>query len=241
MKCVQFIEENLINVDGDLLRQPIHRGQQILGFLDDYAFYIDALIGLYEASFEVNYLNRANELANKALTDFHQEGDSVFNFSSRKAEQLIANKKDIMDDVIPSSNSVFVQQLFKLGLFFDNDNYRSIAMRTLVNVFPQINTYPSAFSNWAILVLDDVVGVNEIAITGPNIHTYREELDRTYLPNKVTLGGQEENLPLLKNRIGQTTQIYVCKNKTCSLPVDTISDALNLIFKQEDHLGSPQF
>lgn len=233
VSCDQFIKENLLDGEGNLLRQPEHHGRQVLGFLDDYAFYIDALIGLYEATFNVEYLNRAKGLTNRVLSDFRQEGDTVFSYSSKKAEQLIAEKREIMDDVIPSSNSVFVTQLFKLGLFFDEDKYRSMAMQTLINVFPQIKTYPSAFSNWAMLVLNEVVGVNEIAITGPESNTYRRELDRTYLPNKITLGGMNENLPLLKNRIGESTRVYVCKNKSCSLPVDTIPAALNLIFNPE--------
>lgn len=233
VSCDQFIKENLLDGEGNLLRQPEHHGRQVLGFLDDYAFYIDALIGLYEATFNVEYLNRAKGLTNRVLSDFRQEGDTVFRYSSKKAEQLIAEKREIMDDVIPSSNSVFVTQLFKLGLFFDEDKYRSMAMQTLINVFPQIKTYPSAFSNWAMLVLNEVVGVNEIAITGPESNTYRRELDRTYLPNKITLGGMNENLPLLKNRIGESTRVYVCKNKSCSLPVDTIPAALNLIFNPE--------
>src|SRR5690606_37333678 len=199
VSCDQFIKENLLDGEGNLLWQPEHHGRQVLRFLDDYAFYIDALIGLYEATFNVEYLNRAKGLTNRVLSDFRQEGDTVFRYSSKKAEQLIAEKREIMDDVIPSSNSVFVTQLFKLGLFFDEDKYRSMAMQTLINVFPQIKTYPSAFSNWAMLVLNEVVGVNEIAITGPESNTYRRELDRTYLPNKITLGGMNENLPLLKN------------------------------------------
>lgn len=233
IKCEQFVNESLVDENDDLLRQPVHQGRKTVGFLDDYAFYIDALIGLYEASFEIEYLNRAKKLADKVLLYFWQEGDTVFSYSSKKAEQLIADKKEIMDDVIPSSNSVFVSQLFKLGLFFDADRYSSLAMQTLVNVFPQIKTYPSAFSNWAILVLNEVVGINEIVITGPELHIYKQELDQVYLPNRITLGGLEEDLPLLKNKIGQTTQVYVCRDKHCSLPVDTIPAALSLIFNPE--------
>src|SRR5690606_32960622 len=127
--------------------------------LDDYAFYIEALIALYEATFEIEYLNEAKQLADKSLNDFWEESSPAFNFTSHQAEKLIANKKDIMDDVIPASNSVLIRQLFKLGLFFDEDRYRSAAMQVLVNVFPQMKTYPSAFSNWAIQLLEEVFGL----------------------------------------------------------------------------------
>ncbi|HLW07381.1 MAG TPA: hypothetical protein VKY45_07440, partial [Marinilabiliaceae bacterium] len=236
-----FIEKELFNSKGDLLRQPSYNGKEIAGFLDDYAFYIEALIALYETTFQIQYLEKSKVLVDKVLVDFWQENDTAFNFTSHQSEKLIANKKDIMDDVIPSSNSVLIRQLFKLGLFFDIDLYRSTAMQVLVNIFPQIKTYPSAFSNWSIQLLEEVFGLNEIAITGPNYQQNQEELDKHYLPNKITMGGKEENLPLLIGRVDSTNKIYVCKNRTCSLPVINISELLKLIFKQENEQNSPKF
>src|SRR5690606_29810901 len=224
--AASFIERELFNKDGDLLRQPLYKGKEIIGFLDDYAFYIEALIALYETTFQIHYLKQSKALVDKVLTDFKHENDPAFNFTSHKAERLIANKKDIMDDVIPSSNSVLIRQLFKLGLFFDVDSYRSTAMQVLVNVFPQINTYSSAFSNWSLQLLEEVFGLNEIATTGPDYQQNQEEVDKHYLPNKITMGGEDENLPLLMGRIDSTNKIYVCKNKTCSLPVINISELL---------------
>ncbi len=235
-----FIERELFNSKGDLLRQPTHNGKEITGFLDDYAFYIEALIALYETTFQIDYLEKAKSLMDKVLIDFRHENDTAFNFASHQSEKLIANKKDIMDDVIPSSNSVLIRQLFKLGLFFDNDSYRSIAMQILINVFPQIKTYPSAFSNWSIQLLEEVFGLNEIAITGPDYQRNQEELDKYYLPNKIVMGGVNENLPLLKGRVDSANKIYVCKNKTCSLPVINIPGLLKLIFKPENGQNSPQ-
>src|SRR5690606_17987363 len=120
------------------------------------------------------------------------------------------------------------RQLFKLSLFFDNDYYRSTASKVLTNVFPQIKKYPSAFSNWLIQLIEEVKGTYEIVLTGPSFQHYRAQLDQHYIPNKIVLGGQEETLPLLKGRVGLNNKVYVCKNKTCSLPVNTISDLLKL-------------
>jgi uncharacterized protein YyaL (SSP411 family) len=235
-----YIDKELFNENGDLLRQPAFNGKEIVGFLDDHAFYIEVLITLYETTFQIDYLEKARMLIDKVLIDFKHDNDTAFNFTSHHAEKLIANKKDIMDDVIPSSNSVLIRQLFKLGLFFDNDSYRSVAMQVLINVFPQIKTYPSAFSNWSIQILEEVFGLNEVAITGPDYQQNREELDKHYLPNKITMGGQNENLPLLHGRIDASNKIYVCKNKTCSLPVSNIPELLKLIFKPENGQNSPQ-
>src|SRR5690606_21092882 len=116
----------------------------------------------------------------------------------------------------------------------------STAMQILINVYPQIETYPSAFSNWSIQLLEEVFGLNEIAITGPDYQVNQEKFDEHYLPNKIMMGGESENLPLLRDRIGSANKIYVCKNKTCSLPVSNISELLKLIFKPENGQNSPQ-
>ena len=239
-KAAEFAKNNLFNSTGVLLRQPPHNGKEIIAFLDDHAFYIEALISLYEATFKIEYLSEARSIADQVLKDFIEEGSTAFNFTSRHAEKLIADKRDVMDDVIPSSNSVLIRQLIKLSVLFDEERYRATAMQVLINVFPQIKKYPSAFSNWGIQLLEEVFGLNEIALTGPASSKLREQLDHYYIPNKITLGGNLENLPLLKGRVTSTNKVYVCKNKTCSLPVDTIGDALNIIFEPEKGMNSPQ-
>src|SRR5690554_312699 len=238
--AAKYIEQELFNIRGELLRQPPHQGKEIPGFLDDYAFYIEALTGLYEATFTFAYLQKAKELADRVMRDFMIPDDTAFLYNSHTSEHLIARKKDIMDDVIPSSNSVLIRQLLKLGLLFDDEGYRSTAMQVLVNVFPQVKTYPSAFSNWGVQLLEEVYGVNEIALTGPDHKDNRAKLDDHYIPNKITLGGLEENLPLLKGRITSGNKLYLCKNKSCSLPVSNLPSLLQLIFKQEDDRHSPQ-
>src|SRR5690606_5344017 len=90
--AASFIKKELFNKDGNLLRQPSINGKEIIGFLDDYAFYIEALIVLYEATFRIEYLDEAKVLADKVLKDFWTEGDTAFSFTSHQAEKLITNK-----------------------------------------------------------------------------------------------------------------------------------------------------
>jgi uncharacterized protein YyaL (SSP411 family) len=82
-------------------------------------------------------------------------------------------------------------------------------------------------------LLEEVMGVYEIALTGPEYESMRKELDLHYLPNKILMGGKTGTLPLLNNRIGEKTAAYVCQNKTCSLPVSNVNDLVKLIFKPE--------
>ncbi len=225
----QFICTHLIQDDLQLLHQPKDNNRAIAGFLDDYAFTIEAFIALYEATFDLNWLTKARQLADEAIALFYDGSQKTFYYTSTAAEELIARKSEILDNVIPSSSSTMVRQLKRLGLLFDNENYIAITDQLLANVFPQIKTYGSAYSNWAILLLEEIYGINEIALTGDKAMAFKNELGKYYIPNKIVLGGTEENLPLLEHRVGKETKAYLCKNKTCSLPQDSIQALINYI------------
>jgi len=225
----QFICTHLIQDDLQLLHQPKDNNRAIAGFLDDYAFTIEAFIALYEATFDLNWLTKARQLADEAIALFYDGSQKTFYYTSSQAEELIARKSEIMDNVIPSSSSTMVRQLKRLGLLFDDENYIAITDQLLANVFPQIKTYGSAYSNWAILLLEEIYGINEIALTGDKAMAFKNELGNYYIPNKIVLGGTEENLPLLEHRVGKETKAYLCKNRTCSLPQDSIQALINYI------------
>jgi len=134
-----------------------------------------------------------------------------------------------MDNVIPSSNSVMANNLYKLGHLFDQQNYLEISLSMLRNVHPHIKSYGSAYSNWAIILLNHVFGLYEIAITGTNAEEKRKEIENYYIPNKILLGGTSGTLPLLADKLTAETKIYVCRNKTCLLPVTEAIEAIKQI------------
>lgn len=228
-KAASFILNNLMDEDGGLFRNYKNGKASIKGFLDDYAFLIEALITLYETDFNEAWLNEAKELTDYVLLNFADEQNVMFFYTSNKGENLIARKHEVMDNVIPASNSVMVQNLQKLGLFFDDEIYRERASAMLKAVQPRIKAYGSAYSNWSIQLLNEVYGINEIAIAGNDFRTVKRELDKQYIPNKITLAGNKSNLPLLQHKQSEETKIYVCRNKTCQLPVGTIEEALEHI------------
>lgn len=224
-----FIRAHLYAKDGGLLHQPDANGKTIPGFLDDYAFCIEAFQALYEATFDENWVYEAKRLMEYVLTHFYDQDTSAFYYTSSLAETLIARKQEVMDNVIPSSTSSIVRALGRLGLIFDEQRYLTIASQALANVVPQMDAYGSAYSNWAIQLLEEVFGCYEVVITGPDWHSFRVALDATYIPNKLILGGTKGTLPLLTGRVGDTTRAYVCRDKTCSLPVENIEALLQLI------------
>lgn len=230
-KNAQFILENLI-VDQKLLRvyqKNPDQKEPNAAFLDDYALVIEGFISLYESCFDEKHLELARKLSDMAISEFYDELSGMFFYTAKSGEQLIARKQEILDNVIPASNSVMAQNLFKLGHFYDNSNYLNISKQMLINVKPRIKSYASGFSNWASLLLVHVFGVYEIAITGPSAEEKRKEIEKYYIPNKILLGGSSGTLPLLKDKWSTETKIYVCQNKTCLLPVVEVIDAIKQI------------
>ncbi|RZM26993.1 MAG: thioredoxin domain-containing protein [Pedobacter sp.] len=228
-KAALFILNSMGTPDGGLHRNFKNGKATIDGFLDDYAFMIDALISLYQSDFDENWLEEAKRLTEYVLHNFTDPDSPMLFYTSEKGEALIARKHEIMDNVIPSSNSVMAQNLHKLGLFFDEQLYTDKASAMLAAVHPQIKTYGSAYSNWAIQLMEVISGINEIALTGNDMEEVKRQLNAHYIPNKITLGGTNSSLPLLKDKQSNETKIYICRNKMCQLPVSSVDEALQLI------------
>ncbi|WP_158826525.1 thioredoxin domain-containing protein [Mucilaginibacter lacusdianchii] len=227
-----FIKEDLVKANGRLMRiykKNISINEPIIAFLDDYANVAEAFIALYEVTFDIQWLQLAQQLVDNAIEYYYDDSEGMFFYTASDDEQLIARKTEIMDGVIPASNSVMARNLHKLSLLFENNRYEEIAAQLLRNVMPYMAKYGSSYSNWAMLLLEEVFGTYEVAITGKLAHQIRQELEQTYVPNKIMLGGTEENLPLLQNRIADETRIFICKDKTCGLPLTTVAEALKQI------------
>lgn len=236
LRNAKFMLDSLIGADGKLKRTGDSKNPSLPGyvwdgaFLDDYANVIDAFISLYEVTFVEQWINTARQLAGQAITHFYDAERGIFFYTADDDERLIARKSEIMDSVIPSSNSVMARCLKKLGLLFDDETYHAISAQLLRNVAGQIARHGASYSNWAILMLDEVFGTYEVAITGGNAADQRADFEKNYVPNKIMLGGTKGSLPLLQDKFGPSTRIFICKDKTCGLPAANSGDALKQIW-----------
>ncbi|HTD40247.1 MAG TPA: thioredoxin domain-containing protein, partial [Mucilaginibacter sp.] len=231
LQNAEFITSNMMN--GERLSRIYKAGSDHkdneIAFLDDYANIIDAFIALYEVTFDEQWLHKAKELADQAIKHYYDQQTGIFYFTAADDEQLIARKSEIMDSVIPASNSVMANNLKKLGLLFDKEDYIEISAQLLRNVVGQIAKYGSSYSNWCMLLLNEISGINEVAITGDDAEKLRVELEKNYIPNKILLGGKKGSLPLLLDKFSATTRIFICKDKTCGLPSENTEEALKQI------------
>lgn len=216
-------------VNGEyLLHQPIDGNRTIHGFLDDYAFTIEAFVALYEATFDERWLRQASELADLVIAGFYDDEQQTFYYTASDGDALIARKSEIMDNVIPASSSTIVRQLAKLAVLLDKSEWEDIADQVFANVFPFIKNYGSAYSNWAIYLLEKVYGTNEIGLTGPEAAVWRKELDTYYIPNKLTFGGTKSSIPVLENRVSDQSRGYLCRDKTCGMPQESVAKLVKL-------------
>jgi uncharacterized protein len=225
LKNAGFILSSLVNNEGRLSRV----GSGSPAFLDDYANIIDALIALYEVTFDEQWLDHANLLTSQTIIHYYEGVHGTFFYTANDDEQLIARKSEIMDGVTPAANSTMARNLYKLSLLFDNQQYAEIAGGLLSSILPHIERYPSAYSNWVMLILEQVWGTYEIAITGVEAGELRAGIVKNYIPNKIIVGGTKGSLPLLRDKLDDITQIFVCKDKTCGLPAFTVADAMTQI------------
>lgn len=231
LKNYQFLNKNMVRNEDGLYRNYKNGKASINGFLDDYALFIEAIIYLYECTFDEAFLHQAKALTDYTLDHFRDDESGMFFYTSNLDEALIARKYETMDNVIPASNSVMAFNLKRLSQFLDDERYTKIYQHLLKMVHPQMKSYGSGYSNWASLLLEEVKGCAEVVITGPNYSQQRKELVKNYIPNQIILGGKQGNLPLLQDKFVGEDKIFVCKDKTCMLPVSEVSEAIKQIFE----------
>jgi len=227
----EFILKNMKKSDGGLYHSHKDGKSKINGYLEDYATTIQAFLNLYENTLDEKWLNTSNDLMKYTYKNFFNAETNMFYFTSTLDDKLISRTVEFRDNVIPSSNSIMANNLFKLSHYFDNKKYLNSSQQMLNNIKDQIELYPGGFSNWMNLILNINKNFYEIAVVGNKAIEKIKELNENYLPNKIIIGSLESNpLPLLKNRFVEgETYIYVCVNKACKMPVKTVKEALKLI------------
>jgi uncharacterized protein len=228
-----YIVKNQLQKDFRLNRNYKDGKSSINAFLDDYALTIQAFTAMYEVTFEEEWLNKANGLAEYTLAHFYDDSSAMFHYTSDIDPPLIARKKELSDNVIPGSNSSMAKSLFILGTYLYKPDYIEKAQQMMHNMVETIisSGTPNFYSNWCLVYQYMVDTPYEVAIVGDNYEVIRNELMKNYLPDVLFLGGKNEgSLALLEGKLQEgETMIYVCQNKVCKFPVTEVEKALKLI------------
>ncbi len=198
------------------------------GFLEDYAHLIRAWIAMYECTFDEGWLLEAQTLTEHVMTEFRDSSDGFFFISPSSGEKLIARKKEVFDNVIPSPNSVMARNLFRMGTILDRNDWKQAATTMASTLRKVILEEPNYLFNWGMLAQELANPFHELVICGAQAQTRRLELSRHFIPFAQVMGSEGTSLiPLLEGRHAPgRTLLYVCSNKTCKLPVGTVDEAM---------------
>jgi uncharacterized protein YyaL (SSP411 family) len=227
LRNMSFIESKLM-ADGVLYRSYKGKRSMTAGFLDDYAYVIQAQLGLYRVTFDESWIHKAAKLIPFVIDNFYDQADGFFFYTSAQSEKLITRKKEIFDNVIPSSNAIMAQNLFVAGSLLEVEDWKQKAFDMTESLGQIITSEPNYMSQWAMIYIQVRHGINEVLITGKGIHSLRKEIQKEYRPFVVLQGSTgPSSLPLFegKSSVGDRDTIYVCYQKTCGLPVHTLEEA----------------
>jgi uncharacterized protein YyaL (SSP411 family) len=228
ISCAEFLLKNLINDQGRITRVF---GSDISGVLEDYSFVIDAYINLYQSTFNPQWIQLAELLTKYTIQNFLDKENDMFYYTDSRDQELIARKKEIFDNVIPSSNSQMAENLRRLGLIFDMEEWNKLSIQLVSQIKKFLQNDVEYMSNWACTYQSFIHPTAEIAILGNEFISAGQKLSKNFYPFKLMVGTQkkDDSLPLLKGRspVKGNTTIYVCFDKACKLPVQNVEEALN--------------
>jgi hypothetical protein len=227
--CAEFLLGQLRDTDGRLLRTWKDGRAHIDAYLEDYAYLVQALTVLYEASFEPRWYREAVALADALIEHFADDERGGFFTTAADVPRVFDRRKDLEDSPIPSGSSAAAFGLLRLALLSGDTGYEQRALGVLRLLAPIAGRHPLAFGH-ALQAFDFyLAAVREVAIVGepPESAPLVRVLRDTYRPHLVLAGGAGDGVPLLDGRttVGGHAAAYVCERFVCQAPVTT-PDAL---------------
>ena len=226
-----FLLTTMRGADGRLLRS--YRGGEVKlkGYLEDYAFLVDGLIALYEASFEARWLREAQSLADAMLALFWDEDAANFYSTGSDHEALLLRPQDFLDNAIPSGASAAALALLRLGTLTGAPRYAETANTAMRSMRTTVTQQPMGYGHWLCAMDYALSTPKEVVVVGDRedaaTKALLEAVHSRFIPNKVVAGMASEDDPiadelaLLEGRglVGGRPTAYVCENYACQLPV----------------------
>ncbi len=235
--CVKFIHEKLTK-NGELLRTYKDKQAKLKAYLDDYAYFANALLDLFEANPDTKYLDLAICYANYLLEHFWDENEKNFFFTADNHEQLIIRTKNIYDLSLPSGNSVAANAFLRLYHLTQNNRYIDVSVKIIESLSTMAAENPFGFGHLLITMYLYLQKPTEITLLNEENREIYENLTKQFLPEAILVTiPKEEYLKSLKNysffagkEYDKTrTKVFVCKNFTCSLPLYSLSEIEKLL------------
>jgi uncharacterized protein YyaL (SSP411 family) len=237
--CADFIWAEMRDSQGTLLRSWRRGEARLNAYLEDHAFLLEALITLYEASFDPEIFNRAVAVAETMIDRFADPDRGGFFSTSHDHEELIARRKDIGDHPIPSGSSSAALGLLRLAALTGEPSYRRHAMGVIALLTPATARQPDAFGHLLQAIALALQPAGELAViwpegSGPDAAAPLLEVFRSrYRPGFVLAAGPagSQAPALLRGRDSASglAAAYLCRDFSCQAPVDDPGDLSKLL------------
>jgi uncharacterized protein len=235
--CAEFILRDLRDADGRLLR-TYNRGQGRLGaYLEDHAFLLEALLTLYEATFDPRWFTAAQELADTILERFADPERGGFFSTPADHEPLVARRKELEDAPIPSGAAAATFGLLRLAALTGEARYEDAAVGALRLLHTIATQHPTVFGHFLQALDFHLAAVREVALVGEGEQRgVLERIVRGALRPHLVLaagpGGGTGGVPLLEGRepVAGRAAAYVCERFACRAPV-TEPDELEALLR----------
>ncbi len=222
-KAVNFIIQKMSKEDGTLNRIYRKNVAHIDAFAEDYSYFGNSLIDMYEASFDPKYLELSKKYADILVEKFYADGQ----FKQSLSKNIVINSGNSMDNATPSYNFMCSLLLIRLHHYYGNKKYREIVESSMDKAGNYINQYPHAHST-ALFVQNYLSpGPKEIVLAAEtNEDVLMDIVKQAYLPCKILASTTTGvNLPILegKKMLNGKSAIYICKNYACREPITSES------------------
>jgi uncharacterized protein YyaL (SSP411 family) len=233
-RAAAFVLDVMRTADGRLLRTYNAGEAKLNAYLEDHAFLVEALLTLYEATFEPRWFQAARELADTTIERFGDRDRGGFFQTASDHEQLIARRKEIDDSPIPSGQSSAALGLLRLAALTGAARYEHAALGVLRLFGDLLRRSPLAFGHLLQALDFHLAPTQEVALVGPDRSALERVVRARFRPHLVLAGGDGEDavgVPLLEGRTpieGRATA-YVCERFTCRRPVSTPNELQALL------------
>jgi uncharacterized protein YyaL (SSP411 family) len=224
-----FIRTELYR-EGVLLRRYRDGHAAIPGFLDDYAYFVQGLLDLYEADFDPQHLELAETLTQKAMDLFEDKEAGGFFSTAGAADDLVMRIKEDYDGAEPSANSVMASNLLRLAQHTGGSKYRESADRLLQVFGARMAAQPSTMPQMLCALLQNIIPPKQVVLAGhlSAVALMNEVLHARFLPFHAVLyagtGNRNPALAAMTGVEGAPATAYVCENFTCQLPVVSVDE-----------------
>ena len=231
-KCIDFIENNLVK-DGKLLRTYKDGKAKLQGYLEDYSYFGVSLLDVFEINPELKFLERAQEIANYLVEHFWDSETNSFYMTADDHEKLIIRPKSNYDLSLPSGNSVAANLLLRLFHLTQDKKFLEISTKIMENQAQMAAENPFGFGHLLNTVFMYLQKPREITVLNSQNKEIVDSLTNRFMPESILVTVKNENqlnnlskLPFFEGKQFQNdkTTVFVCKDFTCSLPLETISE-----------------